>query len=231
MKTTFAAFLLALALAGTVLAPDAHAQRPQALCKDLLAALNAGTETGEFEIDDAACINFEGRIYSGTPGEGLEEDAIIGVGSVDVTLTNDQIDALATTRVEIVPAQGPGTYVFLDWVAVVKTDADTVPNTLASATMGVTVAPQAGGVLTGAVPTVYWTATGFGVGVFDAGASIRRLRPGAFGIGEVSLEDTPVVAVVSTDEAGWTAMAAEIADTVTLRIVARYRVITTADQF
>ena len=212
------------ALAALMTACGANAQRSQALCQ--------GDADGV--VDGQNCVEMGFRMWSGLNTQGLEEDTIIGVGSADVTLDHDDLAALPTTRVVLVPAPGAGKYLWIDWAAVIKPGSDDVPYTETFSTLGLTVASAAGGVLSGtAVPTVYAQAAGYGIGIWDDAAPfIRRYSPGSpFGGGESSIEDMPIVALVSSAAADWAAVVAEIATTETLRIVVRYRVIDTADTF
>ena len=107
--------LLALALA-TVALP-ASAQRSQGLC-------DGDTVT---TVDDVNCVRMNFRMWARQDTEGLEEDAIIGVGTADVTLDRADLAALATTRIGLAPAPGAGKYHFVDWVAFIKTQSDGAP--------------------------------------------------------------------------------------------------------
>ena len=217
MKRLIATAAIALA----VLALPAQAQRSQGLCQD----------DTDGRVDGANCVEMDFRMWAGQATKGIEEDAIIGVGSADVTLSHAQLSDLETARVQLVPAPGLGKYLFIDWAAVIKTHDDDVPPGGDYVGIGITVAPAAGGVLTGDIPTIQVTATGFGVGVFDGAQTIRRLRPSRIGIGVASIADTPIVALVAGDAAAWNALVAELDTAVTLRIVVRYRIIDTADPF
>lgn len=223
--------LLAVAIFAAA-APTAHAQRSAALCQSLAAAQELDYTLPDPAVDGVPCTNLEGRIYAQSELHGIEEDAIIGVGSSDETLDHDALSNLATTRVVLVPAPGAGKYLFIDWVAVIRTHAVGVTYSGNTVSLAFGVAPETGGTLAGGVPTVHVLASGFDAGVFDGDeAFIRRLRPSRVGIGVSSTADTPIVAGVFGDDAEWSAMTAGLPSEMTLRIVTRYRVIDTSDSF
>ena len=217
-------FILWLALlAGCLLCPDlALAQRSQALCKDAVA------NTAEGRVDGINCTSLEGRIYAITDLDGLEEDAIIGIGSADITLTRAQITDLATTRVVLATAPGVGKHYFIDWVVIIKTDTDGADS--GNIGIGVTVATESGGQLEPRI-TIYAQAVGFGAGFFTAGPHIGRYSPTAVGVAESTTEDTPIVVGVNGTEANWSAVVAQLDTSVTLRIIVRYRIIDTTATF
>ena len=230
-KPAFISSFTALVLAALLAGSHAHAQRSQALCKDLLDALDAGTETGDHEIDNVGCVSFAGRMYANTALDGIEEDAIIGVGTADVTLDHDDLTDLATTRVVLAQAAGAGKFFFIDWAVVLKTGSAAIPAGGASATLGIDVAPAMGGVHD-SIPAISVTGTGFGAGVFDTGDTfIRRFRPSRIGVGVASIADTPIVAAVTSDATAWDAAVAQIENTAEVRIIVRYRIIDTTDRF
>ena len=214
---------IATALIAALFAATAHAQRSQALC----------SRDTDGVVDGSSCVEMTFRMFSGDSLNGIEEDAIIGVGSADVTLSHAQLSDLETTRVVLVSAPGTGKYFFIDWVAVIKTAADGAPLGTGGGRvgLGVSVAPQAGGVLD-VRPTIYAQAVGVrGPGVLSDGATIGRFSPTAIGVAEATAENTPIVVAVLGPVADWNAVVAELDATVTLRIIVRYRVIDTADTF
>lgn len=207
--------LLILLVSGVALA-----QRSQALCQ--------GDADGR--IDGQNCVEMNFRMWSGLNTQGLEEDAIIGIGSADVTVTHAQLSDLETTRVQLVPAPGAGKYLFIDWAVIIKTDDDGVPADTASVWIGIAVAPPAGGLLTES-PSILQVAGGFASNLFvDGETYVRRLVPTSF-VGRDSTANTPIVIGAIGDAASWNAMVAELDNTVTLRIVVRYRIIDTTDSF
>ena len=195
-------------------------QQSQALCQ-----LEASGR-----IDGQNCVEMSFRIWSSLPTQGLEEDAIIGIGSAEVTLRLDELTDLGTTRIELVSAPGEGKFLFVEWVVLVK-DSSVVPTAGQGASMGITVAPLAGGTLSG-IPSVYAVGSGFGVGVFDvAGLEVRRHTAGGSGAREVTAEDTPIVLGVSGFTSTWDSMIGTLDSTVVLRVIIRYRIIDTNFEF
>lgn len=229
MRELFCVALAAAALS-CALFGQAQAQRAQSLCKDLVEAINAGTETGEPEIDGTACVRFEGRQYAIDDTEGFEEDAIIGVGSADATLSYSQLSDLETDRVALVPAPGADRYLFVDWVTIIKTNPDGVPANQPSVWIAIAVAPQAGGPID-VSPAIIEVAGGIASNIFeDQNTFVRRYEPPGFG-GEDSTENTPLVLGVIGSEDAWNNMIAEVDSDMELRFIVRYRVISTADTF
>lgn len=224
--------VLALAMLCAGAATVSHAQRSQSLCKDLVEAIDAGTETGEPEIDGVPCIRAEGRFYADDGQEGYEEAATIGLGFADRTLTNAELNDLEDTRIELVGALGADSYLFIDWMAIVRTSDDGIAAGTATPSVGLGVAIDAAG--TGAidgVTDIYWAAGGFGSLFGEDDPVVRRQTPLRGGIGESSVANAPIVLGVAGDADDWDALMALVPAAVTLRVILRYRVITTADTF
>ena len=196
------------------------AQRSQALCQ---------LDT-DGRIDGQNCVEMGFRIWAGLSTQGLEEDAIIGIGSAEVTLRLDELTDLGTTRIELAEAPGEGKFLFIDWVILVK-DSSVVPTAGQGAAMGITVASLAGSIISG-IPSVYAVGSGFGVGVFDVdGLEVRRHTAGGSGAREVTAENTPIILGVSGFASTWDSMIAALDNTVVLRVIIRYRTIDTTDEF
>ena len=226
--------LTAFLVASLLAAGHVHAQRSQALCKELVDALDAGTETGEPTIDGVNCVHFDGRIYASSALDGLEEDAIIGVGSVDVELDHDDLTNLPTTRVVLAPNSEAGKYFFIDWIAIVKTATTTSTGDFAgflAPSLAVVAAPEAGGVYAGHDAIELLTHVGPN-GLFQNEPYVRRYTPSSFGgRGFPSTAATPIVAAATGDAAAWATHLAAIDSSMAVRIVVRYRVIDTTDRF
>ena len=181
-------------------------------------------------VNSVPCIQFTQRFYATGDEHGIEEDSIVGIRTTDTTLDHDALLALATTRVQLAGTPGPGKYVMVDWVAVIRMGSTETTFTTGAPRIGVAIDTLDEGPLT-VRPEATMSVRSSANPLFGDEAYVRRYGPLRFGNPQNGRADTPIVVGVSGSAESWNTAVALIPDTEMLRFIVRYRVIDTTTTF